>query len=666
MALPIPGQSKNNWGDVLNDFLRVAHNEDGTLIDGASGADLTALTAEVDQVSATTARIERRAFDPRKNGAVGNGTTLDTAAFIDTIAEADGDWVVVSPGTYVLGEIDVTDVLRLQLDEGARLLLRPGAHTDMLINFTGTELTIRGPGIIDGNRANTTSRILIGGECPEGAVVDIDGVHLKSFYRGARFGNMGGYVNFSHNTITDQAQHGQAGGLHTTALTIYSGEVGASSPFVRTDFNRLIFTDTPDAPGTEPGGFFLDTRHDPSPESDGTGTAVKWEAIGNYFYGYGQNHSSNELGCLHSYPSPAQCRFIGNHFENFPITPINAKSVTDFLCVGNTFLNGKTNSAYVPTAGTILYAPGYHAGDNQHYRAVISDNIISNPGGTTTQGAHGIVVNAISGSIGREVVISGNVISTGGYGISLNYVTKAHISDNVVTALTSVTGQKRGVSFANITGDIEIVDNLFDVEHQCIAAISTGTLTGMRLWVKGNTIKTPSFAVDIRGVAMALLTGNTFERTGGSTAVNITADGSANPVAKLIWDRTNVFLEGTPNFVHANITAFEGREPLGTVGTGTVGAAAGTGASRTVTGDGDKGTISVTTGTGATTGTLITMTFSTRRAAPIVVLTPTNAAAAGAAAKMYVSSTTTTGFVVSVATSGLTDSTAHTWNYQII
>jgi len=29
--LPIPGTDADTWGDVLNDFLRVAHNEDGTL-----------------------------------------------------------------------------------------------------------------------------------------------------------------------------------------------------------------------------------------------------------------------------------------------------------------------------------------------------------------------------------------------------------------------------------------------------------------------------------------------------------------------------------------------------------------------------------------------------------------------------------------------------------
>lgn len=37
MALPTPGASKNNWGNQLNDFLRVGHEDDGSIkLDGIS------------------------------------------------------------------------------------------------------------------------------------------------------------------------------------------------------------------------------------------------------------------------------------------------------------------------------------------------------------------------------------------------------------------------------------------------------------------------------------------------------------------------------------------------------------------------------------------------------------------------------------------------------
>src|SRR5690606_35857704 len=153
----------------------------------------------------------------------------------------------------------------------------------------------------------------------------------------------GGNINFSKNIITDQAQHGLVSQRHTYAFAVLSGERGAASPLVRTNYNTLVCNEEEDEPGSAPGGFFFDTRYDPGPESDGSAAPVKWAAIGNYFYGYGQNHSNNEIACLHSYPGPSQCRFIGNHFEHFPITPINAKGVTDLLCVGNTFLNTRTS-----------------------------------------------------------------------------------------------------------------------------------------------------------------------------------------------------------------------------------------------------------------------------------------------------------------------------------
>ena len=33
--LPVPGSDKGNWGNILNDYLLVSHNADGTLKQGA-------------------------------------------------------------------------------------------------------------------------------------------------------------------------------------------------------------------------------------------------------------------------------------------------------------------------------------------------------------------------------------------------------------------------------------------------------------------------------------------------------------------------------------------------------------------------------------------------------------------------------------------------------
>src|SRR5690606_29577288 len=123
-------------------------------------------------------REESRRFDIRRFGAVADGSTDNAAAILAAIDVADAHWVVVPPGDVVTGHISVTAVARIRREEGARLTLPPGSHTARIIDYSGTELGIRGPGTISGNRHNTASRFLINGLVPEGVRVDIEGVHL--------------------------------------------------------------------------------------------------------------------------------------------------------------------------------------------------------------------------------------------------------------------------------------------------------------------------------------------------------------------------------------------------------------------------------------------------------------------------------------------------------
>ncbi len=48
--LPQPGSDKGIWGDVLNDFLSVAHNADGTLKDSYSASQINTLLRSTDAV----------------------------------------------------------------------------------------------------------------------------------------------------------------------------------------------------------------------------------------------------------------------------------------------------------------------------------------------------------------------------------------------------------------------------------------------------------------------------------------------------------------------------------------------------------------------------------------------------------------------------------------
>ena len=94
--LPVPGSDANTWGTILNDFLEVAHNSDGTILPSAlptitaingttvanpavAGAALTATTSSA--ASWLKPWIRPWQFDVTAYGAKGDGSTDDTAAF---------------------------------------------------------------------------------------------------------------------------------------------------------------------------------------------------------------------------------------------------------------------------------------------------------------------------------------------------------------------------------------------------------------------------------------------------------------------------------------------------------------------------------------------------------------------------------------------------------
>ena len=112
-------------------------------------------------VFATPHALHAREFDIRQYGAVGNGTTLDTAAIqqaIDAAAADGGGTVVVSQGTFLSGSIILKSHVTLRVDQGATLLGSPRRANYRRLNFHGLiladkqeEIGICGKGIIDGN-----------------------------------------------------------------------------------------------------------------------------------------------------------------------------------------------------------------------------------------------------------------------------------------------------------------------------------------------------------------------------------------------------------------------------------------------------------------------------------------------------------------------------------
>ncbi len=106
--------------------------------------------------------------------------------------------------------------------------------------------------------------------------------------------------------------------------------------------------------------------------------------------------------------------------------------------------------------------------------------------------------------------------------------------------------------------------------------------------------------------------------------------------------------------------------PSTSVATIAAGAAAGSSPTVAVTGDAFSGSISVTTGTSATTGILATVTLKiTAPTGTRISLTPTNANATLHFLRVYAAGTTTT-LVITVPTTALADATAYTYNYTVV
>jgi len=119
------------------------------------------------------ASVSRDALDVRAFGAVGDGTTKDTAAFqkaIDACAAANGGEVMVPAGNYLIGSIELKSYTTLRLEKGVNLLGSPDlddypvikirwegrwidGHRALIFAQTATHIGIVGPGKISGNPA---------------------------------------------------------------------------------------------------------------------------------------------------------------------------------------------------------------------------------------------------------------------------------------------------------------------------------------------------------------------------------------------------------------------------------------------------------------------------------------------------------------------------------
>lgn len=140
--LPLPGGDAGNWGEILNDFLEVEHDADGTLKDVARLDEVAGLQTAIARVDpgATGAvgdslvigpngpKLVKDVFNVRAFGAVGDGVTDDTEA-VRAAATALAASARTSPTALAIGRKLAT----------ATLYFPPGSylitdHDAMMVN----------------------------------------------------------------------------------------------------------------------------------------------------------------------------------------------------------------------------------------------------------------------------------------------------------------------------------------------------------------------------------------------------------------------------------------------------------------------------------------------------------------------------------------------------
>lgn len=156
--LPQPGKDAGNWGDILNSYLGVAHQTDGSLktISQSTVANLTDdLAAKYakpsggipasDMATAVQASLSKSdnavqkgdiVFNVKDYGAKGDGSTDDTAAFTSAVAAAVSGTVFVPAGTYVISsEIALSDGVTIMGQGYNSCLKRKTGSASYLVNI---------------------------------------------------------------------------------------------------------------------------------------------------------------------------------------------------------------------------------------------------------------------------------------------------------------------------------------------------------------------------------------------------------------------------------------------------------------------------------------------------------------------------------------------------
>ena len=230
--LPTPGGDANSWGNVLNDYLGVAHNTDGSL----KPVSRTTLEAAVQTSLAkadTSVQTGALVVNVKDYGATGDGTTDDTTALQAAITAAGAVGVVYfPPGTYIVSSPLVLVSGGSYVGGGWSSVIKQknGANLTRLLQWSSAASNcLLADIMVDGNKANNAGATCYG----------VYGFALQySVFRNVRVQNVHG---------DGYRLDGTSGGFANTSSTVHLTECWAygniNSGLVATSFTADIHVD---------------------------------------------------------------------------------------------------------------------------------------------------------------------------------------------------------------------------------------------------------------------------------------------------------------------------------------------------------------------------------------------------------------------------------------
>lgn len=152
--LPVPGSDDGSWGDILNTYLSVAHNSDGTLVTPPIGG-VTYVVAANDATAAVKL-VADYVCD-------GTNDNVEIQQALDAVPSGGGK-VILSEGTFTIGATVNITVLNTILEFAGGTIAWSGVtSTTALLQVTVSKAAIINPKLTgSGSKGNGTGILMVG------------------------------------------------------------------------------------------------------------------------------------------------------------------------------------------------------------------------------------------------------------------------------------------------------------------------------------------------------------------------------------------------------------------------------------------------------------------------------------------------------------------------